>query len=94
MREPSPQGQHVWLDDKTEVIVFRRDGELQIFNSLCPHMGAQLQCRNGGRELSCPWHGLNFSTVTLESDHHRYRRVKRFRGEYRDGILTVYYEKI
>src|ERR1019366_7955703 len=89
-REPNEEGTHLWLNDKLEVVVFRINGELKILNSICPHMGAQMVCRNRGSELFCPWHGLVYSTKSLNSTHFRYRKAREFRGEISNGYLTVF----
>lgn len=85
---------HLWLTEKIEVVVFRKAGRLRIFSSICPHMGAQLQCNQRRSSVSCPWHGLCFQLGNrkeeTQSDHPRYKRIREYDGEIVDGELHVY----
>jgi nitrite reductase/ring-hydroxylating ferredoxin subunit len=85
---------HVWLTEKIEVVVFRKGNCIRIFNSICPHMGAQLQCNQRKDEVFCPWHGLRFSLRDQkgeqESNHPRYKRIREYEGEIVNCELKIY----
>lgn len=84
---------HVWIAEKLEVIVFRNAGRIRIFSSICPHMGAQLQCHRNN-SIACPWHGLCFklgqAKGEVESNHRKYRRIREYEGEIVNGELRIY----
>jgi nitrite reductase/ring-hydroxylating ferredoxin subunit len=81
---------YLWLNDKIEVIIVRWEGKIRILNSICPHMGAQLQCDITDRKIHCPWHGLSFPLDTLNSDHHRYRHLREYEGAVIEDRLIIY----
>ena len=84
------EGLHLWIDQKTEVLVFSHKGKLKAFNSICPHMGAQLQYNRRGSQLSCPWHDLDFDIESKCSNHHKFKKCQEFSAEVTDGVLTIY----
>ncbi len=83
----SDKPQYLWIGPKTEIIVFLDQGKPRAFHSICPHMGAKME--RCGENLRCPWHGLEFSTKTLASDHHRYKRICEVKVEVQGSDLVV-----
>lgn len=81
--------QYFWIAPKTEIMVVRVDGKIRAFHSLCPHMGARLEYDASKRSVDCPWHGLSYSTRSLESGHHRYRKLCELNVEVRDNQLFI-----
>ena len=67
-----------WLNAQTEVMIINHRGKIRILNSICPHMGARLECDLTNNKQHCPWHGLEFDLDTLSSSHPRYRTNKEF----------------
>jgi hypothetical protein len=57
-RPPDGSPQYVWVTPRLELAIFRHDGRVHAFTSICPHMGAQLSVDLTRRCLHCPWHGL------------------------------------
>lgn len=86
---PKGSVSYVWLDDKKEAILFEREGQLRLFSSICPHMGAQLCHRSENDQLVCPWHGLAFDLKTGNSNHHRYKRLLEYGVEQRGEEIVV-----
>ena len=80
-----------WLDEKHEVVIFKKDGQLQAAASLCPHMGARLQPDSKGCLLKCPWHGLEFRLhgPSVESSHPTYRHLVQYDVQESQGLLTL-----
>ena len=81
---------YFWLDDKTELILVKEGNQLRAFQSICPHMGARLEYDARAKEIKCPWHGLRFCQSTLLSSHERYKKLKEFALETREGKLFIY----
>lgn len=81
--------QYFWISEKVEVVVFLFQGQVKAYNSVCPHMGAQLSvdCKDG--HLSCPWHGLKFDLRDARSCHTRYRKVTEYKAEVQGDTLYV-----
>jgi nitrite reductase/ring-hydroxylating ferredoxin subunit len=89
----TPVGQspvYVWINEKTEVMVFQESGKIRAISSLCPHMGAQLVWRNESKTVFCPWHGLEFQGDTLKSCHHRYRAITEYQAALEGDELIIY----
>lgn len=84
---------YFWIGEKTEVLVMRdpsQNNKLRIFQSLCPHMGAQLCYEETKKALRCPWHGLAFDANNLTSNHPRYQSLKELEGEIVGNQLLIY----
>lgn len=81
--------QYVWIGPKTEIIVYLDAGKPRAFHSICPHMGAKMERDTSGQKLHCPWHGLAFSTQTLTSEHHRYKKICEVKVEMQGDELVV-----
>lgn len=74
---------HIWIDSKNEVLVFWRDNTLNIINSICPHMGAQLFYDQKEDLIKCPWHGLSAEPENCKTRH------KRFKSFYKWKVIRV-----
>lgn len=81
--------QYFWIGPKTEILAYVDQGKPRAFHSICPHMGAKLERDASGGSLTCPWHGLKFSTTTLASDHHRYKKLCEVKVEVQGNELVV-----
>jgi len=66
---------YLWIGPKTEIMVVLVDNEPRAFHSLCPHMGARLNYDEKKQAVVCPWHGLEYDSESLESQHHRYKKL-------------------
>lgn len=69
---------YLWLDTKTEVVVFNDGKNWRAFQAICPHMGAQLSVDRSHQEIRCPWHPLRFSIKDGKSNHNKYRCIREF----------------
>ena len=69
------QSIHHWISDKIEVLIFWKDGQLVVVNSICPHMGAKLQYQSSKQLITCPWHGLCFDANSMLSNHKKFKAV-------------------
>ena len=89
-REPSEEAQYFWVREKVEVMVFRHEGELCVYASICPHMGAQLFYDGKRKSIQCPWHPLEANPKTGCSNHHQFSKFKRFNARLEKDELTIF----
>lgn len=90
---PGPLGSepfYAWVSEKIEIVAFRDGDRVRVFRSICPHMGARLEVDRTRNCLHCPWHGLAFDLASRQSDHHRYRSVREWRGVVEGNRLLVF----
>ncbi len=80
---------YFWIGPKTEIMVLRIDGKVRAFHSVCPHMGARLVADPKTKEISCPWHGLSYSPDTLQSEHHKYKKLCEINVEVKGDQLFI-----
>ncbi len=79
-----------WLDEKTEVLIFKEDSKIRVFNAICPHMGSQLCYDALKGDVSCSWHGLRLCLKTGETNHLVYRKVREFSAEVQGEEIHIY----
>ncbi len=79
----------LWIDEKREVIVIPADQGYEVYSSICPHMGAQMQLDAKSGELVCPWHGLRYCPEQQTSNHHCYRNLKKYKAEVKGDSLEI-----
>ena len=80
---------HFWVDKKIEVLAFWRHGELIIINSICPHMGGQLEYDAQKGKVFCPWHGLSADPETCLTYHKKYKSFYRWKVIKIEGDLEL-----
>ena len=66
-----------WISKKKEIMIINDSGEIKIFNSICPHMGARLIYDFKRKEVICPFHGLKFNSKNCTGNHHKYKKISK-----------------
>jgi Rieske Fe-S protein len=69
-----------WINYNKEIIIINNNGNIRIYNSICPHMGAKLYYNFDNKCLTCPWHGLEYNTVKFISNSHIYKKIKEYKN--------------
>lgn len=80
---------YFWLTEKIEIVAFLHEGMPRVFHSICPHMGARLDVKDGGKTLACPWHGLSFDLQSQKSAHHRYKKICQLTAQIDGDTLVI-----
>ncbi len=85
------------LKSGKKVVIVRQGDHVQVFNELCPHMGADLAegwyCAEK-RTLQCRWHGYLFSTDDgrfLENPNEKLMKLVRIPSKHYDPDKTPKY---
>ena len=50
-----------WIEDwRDEIIIFKKNNEIKLFSSICPHFGGQIVYDKSTKKLKCLWHDWKF----------------------------------
>ncbi len=82
--------QYFWVREKLEVMAFKDEGELFVYASICPHMGAQMKYDAKTKHLHCPWHALKANISDGCTTHHKFTKLRRYAARATDKELTIY----
>lgn len=80
------------VSEKAVYVVRRASGEIEVFSSVCPHLGCSVAWRGEMAEFICPCHNGSFAADGKLISGPPPRGLDRLESKIESGVLKVHYQ--